>query len=193
MQRYWAGYNGTAVEVYDAAMGAAYSCGQYAHGATIFKKRSNHSAAEVDLNFLLTGLKIFRKLRDRLQTEAVWQQIETKGWVKDVDETTTLQASILLGNISLAASALDVVRTQRMLPDRFHCSSAIRACAMSDQKGKHLAAAYFLDYMMQDSTGSRLQSHQQKDCGLIDSDVPIPSPSTTAVYIILSYTPNPLE
>ncbi|CAE7232827.1 unnamed protein product [Symbiodinium sp. CCMP2456] len=150
VQRYWGGYNGTALEVYHAAMGAAYSCGQYEHGATIFKKRFNTNAAEVDLNFLLTGLKIFTKLRDRLQTEAIWQQIETKGWAKDVDATTTLQASILLGNISLAASALDIVRNQRMLPDRLHCSKAILACTMSDQKGKHMAAAYFLDYMMQE-------------------------------------------
>ena len=152
VQRYWDGYNGTAPEVYDAAMEAAYSCGQYAHGATIFKKRFNDITSEVDLNFLLTGLRLFRKLRDRLQAEAVWQEIATKGWAKDVDVTTRLQASVLLGNISLAASALDVVRQQRILPDRFHCSTAIRACTTSDQKGRHAAASYFLDYMMQDSS-----------------------------------------
>ncbi|CAE6926589.1 unnamed protein product [Symbiodinium sp. CCMP2592] len=150
VQRYWEGYNGTAPEVYDAAMEAAYSCGQYAHGATIFKKRFNDTA-EVDLNFLLTGLRLFRKLRDRLQAEAVWQEIDTKGWAKDVDVTTRLQASVLLGNISLAASALDVIRQQRILPDRFHCSAAIRACTTSDQKGRHAAASYFLDYMVQEN------------------------------------------
>jgi len=151
VQRYWDGYNGTAPEVYDAAMEAAYSCGQYAHGATIFKKRFHDITSEVDLNFLLTGLRLFRKLRDRLQAEAVWQEIATKGWAKDVDVTTRLQASVLLGNISLAASALDVVRQQRILPDRFHCSTAIRACTTSDQKGRHAAASYFLDYMMQEN------------------------------------------
>ena len=61
VQRYWDGYNGTAPEVYDAAMEAAYSGGQYAHGATIFKKRFNDITSEVDLNFLLTGLRLFQK------------------------------------------------------------------------------------------------------------------------------------
>ena len=121
-------YAGCSIPVYNAAMQAAYRCGQYKEGGRIFNSLRglpNMIPTPVTLHL---AVKVFGKLRLREEVDQIWNETKQKGWVDEIRAAGRIDAAAEMGDIVCAAEVLDYMHRKDLNIDINHFHSAMNAC-----------------------------------------------------------------
>ncbi|CAE7451726.1 unnamed protein product [Symbiodinium natans] len=145
-RRLYGSYTGSGVPVLNAAMQAAYRCGQFQEAARIYKKLRN-LRVEVNAISLQVGLKIFGKLQDSAMVGAIWAEAIEREWADRFTCGARIDAAAYTGDVEGAATVLDTMFTRKIEVDVQKFSSAILACAKA-KRPSHNAAMYLFNTML---------------------------------------------
>lgn len=127
VQSSFAGYTGSAVPVYTAALHAAFRCRKYKEGALIFDK-CQAVCEGLDGPVFSAALRIFGKLGEHDRVRRVWNDTLAVCKLNDVLASARLCAAADEGDVEGAASVLDLMESQGINIQIYHISSAMRAC-----------------------------------------------------------------
>ena len=145
-RRLYGSYKGTGVPVINAAILAAYRCGQCQEAAGIYNKLRNLCVG-VDKVSLLAGMKIFGKLQDPAMVDTIWAEVTERGWVDQFTCGARIDAAAYMGDVEGAAHVLDVMQKGKIEVYVHQFTSAILACAKA-KRPSHNTALYLFNTML---------------------------------------------
>ena len=135
-------YTGSAVPVYNAAMQAAYRCGQYRAALDIYRRLREMPKIRISPVTLHLGIKICGKLNQAQEVDNIWNEIVENNWVDEIRAGGRIDAAAEMGDIQRAAEGLDYMIQSNLTVEVHHFNSAINACSNAYPPSK--SAAMFL-------------------------------------------------
>ncbi|CAE7373753.1 unnamed protein product [Symbiodinium natans] len=141
----WRSYMGSSVTVFTAAMQAAYRCGQYLQGAEIYDQLRELPPEQVDIDSisLQIGMKVFGKLRNESRVDAIYKEVQEKGWYSMLTAGARLDAAAEMGDVEGAARLLDDMMQRRITTNINHFNSALNACKNAEPPSSNAAVYLF--------------------------------------------------
>ncbi|CAK9045279.1 unnamed protein product [Durusdinium trenchii] len=142
-QQVYAKYSGFSPLVLTAAMQAALKQGDYEEGYKIYKR-----VIHMTLPTYTIAMKLLGKLGRQDEVERLWGQLVEQDLVGQLAAGGRIDAAASIGDIQAAEQVLDYMKAKGIEANVVHFTSAINACANSDDTNRAKAAQRFLDAML---------------------------------------------
>ena len=141
-------YSGYSPLVLNAAMQAALNSRMYPEGVRFFE-RLRRSNAPITLPVYPTALKLYGKLQDEGEVRKLWKELVHFEAVNHVVAQACIDAYADNGNITGAAEVLDYMENNTIPMNARHFTSAINACANSEENYRARAAKFLLEKLLE--------------------------------------------
>jgi len=128
-------YTGYSPLVFTPAMQVAFQCRRFFEGAKMFE-RLRAVKAPMTLPVYAIALKLYGKLQKLDEVRELWAELQGMGHVNKILAQALLTAAADNGDIDSAREVLAYMEKKGIKADRFHMSSAINACANSNDENR---------------------------------------------------------
>eukprot|EP00438_Fugacium_kawagutii_P021081 Skav205904 [mRNA] locus=scaffold123:385529:386539:+ [translate_table: standard] len=148
LQQIIADYSGYSPVVFNVAMQSALECRRYQEGANMFR-HLQEAKAPMNLPIYTTAIKLYGKLGRQEEVNKLWQQMVGLDRVGQVNAAACIDAFAGNGNITGAGEVLEYMENESVEVNMQHFSSAINACANSDEAYRGKAAQFLFKGMLE--------------------------------------------
>lgn len=148
VQQIMSDYSGYSPVVFTAAMQSALKCRRYQEGANMFQ-HLQEAKAPMTLPVYTTAIKLYGKLGRQEEVNEFWQQLVGLDEVNKVNAAAFIDAFADNGNITGAGEVLEYMENRSVEAKIQHFSSAINACANSDEACRGKAAQFLFKEMLE--------------------------------------------
>ena len=140
-------YSGYSPLVLGSGMRAALRSQEYQEGAKLFE-RLQQANAPTTLPVYTIAMKLYGKLHRQDEVRQLWEELVGLDLVNKINAQARIDACADNGNFKVAAEVLDYLDEKGIEVDELHYSSAINACANSNEEKRANAAKYLLEEML---------------------------------------------